>query len=69
MKNNNDISIDTISNSAIDSKLCVDTTKHKWWASNDTSIDTNSNINCVKSAEIKVKECSVKKNKDLSMLI
>lgn len=62
--NNNDISIDTI-----DSKLCVDTAKHKWWASNDTSIDASSNINCVKSTEIKVKECSTKTNKDLSMLI
>lgn len=67
--NNNDISIDTISNSAIDTKLYADAPKHKWWESNDTSIDTNSNINCIKSAEIKVKECSTKINKDLSMLI
>ena len=61
---NNDISIDTI-----DSKSYVDTAKHKWWESNDTSIDTSSNVNCVKSAEIKVKEHSTKTNKDLSMLI
>ena len=62
--NNNDISIDTI-----DSKLCVDTAKYKWWESNNANIDTSSNVNCLKSAEIKVKECSTKTNKDLSMLI